>query len=92
MQWAKDFEIANRIVAFSKLFDGTEISTVWLGLDHSFLPSESPKIFETMVFSDRKDLDGYMERYSTEQEAIDGHKKICEEMNKKVNNAHDTSK
>ena len=64
------------------------ISTVWLGLDHSF--GNSPKqIFETMVFpynsssdkvTDWGELD--MDRYSTEDEAIAGHKAMVEKWSK----------
>ena len=49
---------------------GTEISTVYLGLDHRF-GEGSPLIFETMVFG--AVMDGEQERYSTEEEARAGH-------------------
>lgn len=52
------------------------ISTVWLGIDHSWGES-NPLIFETMVFpvadGERDMLEIDMERYSTEEEAIAGH-------------------
>lgn len=54
------------------------ISTVWLGLDHSF-GYGPPLIFETMVFKGgESDLD--CERYSTEEEALAGHAAICEKV------------
>lgn len=57
------------------------ISTVWLGLDHAFFPSPDLHIFETMVFSpDNQVTDYYMERYSTLQQAIDGHQKVVEKV------------
>jgi hypothetical protein len=37
-------------VARTELGDGTYLSTVWLGLDHQFLPGGPPLIFETMRF------------------------------------------
>jgi hypothetical protein len=47
-----------------------DVSTVWLGLDHSF--GASPLIFETMVFGDDEmDLD--CRRYATETESRKGH-------------------
>lgn len=58
------------------------ISTVWLGIDHDFAapygtPNRAPIIFETMVFADddapHKFYDIDARRYSTEQEARDGH-------------------
>lgn len=60
---------------------GGRISTVWLGLDHRmFSPHQGlpPLIFETMVFPKEgfEDLD--MDRYSTEEEALRGHKKMME--------------
>jgi hypothetical protein len=57
------------------------ISTVWLGLDHSFSwpgHEREPLIFETMVFDQsaegmRKYDDLDMERYTTEEQALLGH-------------------
>lgn len=48
-----------------------DVSTVWLGLDHSF-GDGPPIIFETMVFGDG-DGDQYMQRYATEEQARAGH-------------------
>jgi hypothetical protein len=59
------------------------ISTVWLGYDHGF--GGRPLIFETMVFDFSqpgmekwKDLD--CRRYETEEEAIEGHQEVVEEV------------
>lgn len=61
-----------RRVAFDKVADA-DISTVWLGLDHSFGFGEGPPlIFETMIFGGPCDQDQW--RYSTEAQAIEGHK------------------
>jgi hypothetical protein len=52
--------------------DGIQVSTVWLGLDHGLTFGEGPlEIFETMVFGGQYDQE--QERYSTEQQAIEGH-------------------
>lgn len=72
IEWAKWFETAKRHVKNDKLDNGVKISTVFLGLDHSFGDSE-PMLFETMVFGGK--LDQKMERYSTWDEAEEGHKK-----------------
>lgn len=88
MEWAKDFEnFELRRIGHDKLENGLEISTVWLGLDHSFGGSGRPLIFETMVFVpqhrevgflgrklifDREEFN--MQRYSTLEEARLGHK------------------
>lgn len=47
------------------------VSTVWCGIDHNFFDDGSPLIFETLVRGGP--LDGEIERYSTKQEAADGH-------------------
>lgn len=58
-----------------------QVSTVWLGLDHSF-DEGRPLIFETMVFNWRLRKDRYQElyceRYSTEAEAIAGHERVVQ--------------
>lgn len=81
--WAALFEVPEyKRVRETVLPDGTWVSTVWLGLDHSFWPDDPrPLIFETMVFARQggrlgdgfsfHDLD--TDRYSTEEEAIAGH-------------------
>ena len=60
-------------VAVTELPNGYWVSTVWLGLDHRFVESPMPLIFETMVFRGKSGRDYDMERYSTEADAIHGH-------------------
>lgn len=62
------------------------ISTIWLGLDHSFSDTGKPIIFETMVFSlDKTDFDEqYQERYSTLKEAIEGHNRIVKNIKQTI--------
>lgn len=74
MEWAAALE-GSRQIARTTLPDGKWVSTVWLGLDHSF-GDGPPLIFETMVFpaDDMTDLD--CERYSTEAEAKAGHERM----------------
>ena len=52
------------------IIDDVEISTVWLGIDHSF-GDGPPIIFETMIFGGKHD--DFCERYETETDALDGH-------------------
>ena len=73
-QWAKWLETADRIIAKDTIGD-SYISTVFLGLDHSFSKGP-PLLFETLVFGGK--LDQEMDRYSTWDEAIDGHKAMIE--------------
>ncbi len=59
------------------------ISTVWLGMNYSTFGLGPPIIFETMVFPERNDpfgIENEMLRYSTEQEAKDGHKLMVAEL------------
>lgn len=48
------------------------ISTVFLGLDHSW-EEGPPVLFETMIFGGEHDM--YQDRYCTWEEAEEGHKK-----------------
>ncbi len=62
------------------------VSTVWLGLNMNhfdFEGKDTPLIFETMVFKYSKDGvssadDLFMDRYCSEEEAFNGHEKVCE--------------
>jgi len=83
MEWAKLFEseedrASYKRVAATTLPNGRWVSTVWLGIDHSF-GSGPPLIFETMVFPSEggvlTELD--CERYSTEDAAKAGHERMC---------------
>ena len=71
--WAQWFDQSDteRIVALDGIGD-IHVSTVFLGLDHSFGRGE-PLLFETMIFGGEHD--GYQERYSTRKAALDGHVK-----------------
>lgn len=71
-KWAQWFEKAEgRIVAQDTVGD-VRISTVFLGLDHSF-GSGPPLLWETMIFGGEHDQ--YQERYSTLDDAMTGHAK-----------------
>ncbi len=56
-----------------KRWEPIYISTVFLGLDHSF-GEGPPLLFETMVFGGEHDQD--QRRYSTKKDAIEGHEEI----------------
>jgi hypothetical protein len=49
------------------------ISTVFLGLDHSWTPGGKPVLWETMIFGGEHDQ--YQERYTSHKDALEGHKK-----------------
>ena len=70
LEWAKWFETADRHVAQTDINNDVRVSTVFLGLDHSF-GNGPPILFETMIFGGV--YDQYQERYSTWNEAKKGH-------------------
>lgn len=78
MECAELFEDKEyRRVEWTELGKDEYVSTVWLGLDHGF-GEERPLIFESMAFYD----DDWREcrRYSTLEEAKEGHQKLVEEV------------
>ena len=74
MRWANWIEKADRRVAKTVIGD-IKISTVFLGLDHSY-GDGPPQLFETMIFGG--DCDKEMWRYSTWDEAETGHQEAVE--------------
>ncbi len=74
LTWARWFESASRVVRQDsvRLPSGVTVtvSTVFLGLDHSFGHGD-PILWETMIFGG--DHDGYQQRYSTYKDAFAGH-------------------
>jgi hypothetical protein len=74
MKWAKWFETANRRVAQSQI-NNVRISTVFLGLDHSW-NGPPPLLFETMVFGGKHDE--LQKRCSTWEEAEKQHNAACD--------------
>jgi len=83
LEWAKLMEdIKYRRVAKTTLPNKLWVSTVWLGLDHSFLRTGPPLIFETMVFRNSESIDET--RYSTWAQAKAGHIDMVHKWEKKV--------
>lgn len=91
-EWAKDMSDLDKRIVQQTQIGPYWVSTVWLGLNHNYRPGGRPLIFETMIFlHDRESgplrqqddplgmvgLEDYMERYSTEFEAIAGHERAC---------------
>jgi hypothetical protein len=66
------FHEGGRRVARADLGPDVLVSTVFLGMDHSFLLDEGPPIlFETMILGGPHE--SYQERYATLAEAEEGH-------------------
>lgn len=85
-EWAGLFgRLPYKIVRQELLRNGFMVSTVWLGLDHRWLPDGPPLIFETMVFPPGGWGELATERYSTEQEAIAGHSALVREWRMRPN-------
>ena len=76
-KWAEWMEHADRHVR-DTFRDEVRVSTVFLGLDHSFSDDAPPVLFETMVFINGSG--GEMERYSTWDEAEEGHQNMVDKV------------
>ena len=74
--WDEEHAHAYRWVAIDEVGPFT-VSTVWLGLDHSFFVGP-PLIFETMVFGPGARDEQW--RYSTEEDALAGHVQVVNEV------------
>ncbi len=78
-KWAQWFQVGDRVVKKTTLQDkegiSVKISTVFLGLDHSFSDGP-PLLFETMVFGG--ELDQEMDRCTTWDEAVIMHGLMCD--------------
>jgi len=74
LEWVKLFkkDVSRRVARTNK--PGVYISTVFLGLDHSW-GDGPPLLFETMVFGG--ELDDLQWRYSTWDQAVVGHSEAC---------------
>lgn len=71
MEWGQWFEQAKRSLASTVVAPGIRVSTCFLGIDHNFGRTGPPLVFETMIFGGEHDQ--YTERYSTWDDAINGH-------------------
>jgi hypothetical protein len=85
LKWAKWFETGTRIVEHTRLLkSGYFVSTVFLGIDHSF-GGRRPILFESMVFDERETTpygghpDRAERRYCSRAEALEGHAELCDE-------------
>jgi len=78
MVWAEWFERSGemRIVEQSAI-EGCRVVTIFLSLDHSYgcANRDVPILYETMVVGGK--LDQETQRYSTRDEAKEGHREMC---------------
>ena len=73
IEWAEKMKSVNCRVALDET-KKIKVSTVFLGMDHNW-GEGPPLLFKTMIFGGKNDE--YQERYSTWEEAEEGHKKAC---------------
>jgi hypothetical protein len=72
-EWSRFFgDTERRKLAHDTITDGVEVSTVFLGIDHNFGSNGPPVLWETMIFGGPQD--GYQERYSSREAALEGHR------------------
>lgn len=77
-EWAKLFENEGARRVASTSMKSVWVSTVFLGLDHSF-GEGPPLLFETMVFGEDEN-ENETHRYSTWAEAEQGHKDVVNKL------------
>jgi len=75
MEWSRLLgDMAYKVICKDVFIMGdepVEVSTVWLGLNHQWMPGGPLRIFETMIFGGDLHLEQW--RYATEEEAREGH-------------------
>lgn len=80
-EWATLFESSRQValdVVTRPDSDPVNVSTVFLGLDHSYWSGGPPILFETMAFGGP--LDEHQVRYATYGEAVRGHAELLAEV------------
>ena len=82
LKWAMWFSTADRHVARTEISSDILVSTVFLGVDHSF-GSGPPILFETMIFGGELSLE--QERYASRAEAVEGHARLVELAHASIN-------
>ena len=86
MEWSHIYSNADRTIGSDVVIHGEHIvrvSTVYLGLDHSFFGG-IPLIFETMMFSTDESIDQGQWRYATKEQAIRGHADVLAQVTKET--------
>ena len=89
----KDFDMNNRFDLKTQV-GKYEVSTVDLGLNHQFDETLPPLYYETMIFikgntfeerhNEENPFEYYQERYTTEKQAREGHKKAVKYVKEKL--------
>jgi hypothetical protein len=86
--WAQENGGGFGIKVAHDAWDDIAVSTVFLPIDHSHDPDGPPIVFETMVFRGGSEGSlgeaGECQRYSTWEEAEEGHRKLVRQLRFKV--------
>ena len=69
--WSNWFSSGDKRHVAEDCVGDVRVSTVFLGLDHNFLGTGRPVLWETMVFGG--ELDGEQWRYDSQKAAMEGH-------------------
>lgn len=78
-EWGRFTDDREKVTVGRTEVDRYFVSTVFLGMNHRFIDPGPPLLFETMIFDHGKppgDLDQWMDRYSTWDEAKAGHERV----------------
>jgi hypothetical protein len=76
LDWAYWFQHAERNLARTVVEDAM-VSTVFLGIDHSWGMGPFSILYESMIFAEHdEEIDNDMRRYSTRAEALVGHREM----------------
>jgi len=85
-EWVRFMEnLENKVVRKTTIeneIENIEVSTVFLGIDHSFSSDGPPILFETMIFGGPTDQEQW--RYVTWEDAITDHSRVLEELQGKI--------
>jgi len=74
MEWARWYETSQEVRRVALDYVGrVEISTVFLSMDHGWVPNQPPVLFETLVRFGGGIFEDAMMRYATWAEAEEGH-------------------
>jgi hypothetical protein len=79
---AEEFLCSDKKIVKQEQIGDNFISTVMLTIDHDFLRTGYPILFETMIFPDDSGHESYCARYRTYQEALDGHNAVVQKLQK----------
>lgn len=74
LEWGRRYHEDNRHLAEDHLEGGVRVSTVFLGIDHSFSSGGPPVLYETMIFGGEHD--GWQDRHTHWADALNRHRGV----------------